>query len=121
MVEGWGWGLRIVEAKSEERLGLRGVGGGWKVMGVEGVCVWWSLGEEVGGGAEEAKGCGLIIKGGLGGMGGVRGGGNGSCGGVTLQKGSVVVDGVGVEGLVAKTVVGIVGVWGKGRRGGRMG
>ena len=27
MVEGWGWGLRTVEAESEERLGLRGVEG----------------------------------------------------------------------------------------------
>ena len=26
MVEGWGWGLRTVEAESEERLGLRGEG-----------------------------------------------------------------------------------------------
>ena len=29
-----------------------------------------------------------------------------------------MVEDVGVEGLVAKTVLGIVGVWGKGRRGG---
>ena len=32
-----------------------------------------------------------------------------------------MVEDVGVEGLVAKTVLGIVGVWGKGRRGGEDG